>query len=220
MKMKKTIMHHLVLLLAWCLALMPMQVQAHPHVFIDARFELFFDKQKRLAAVRHAWQFGEAYTAFALQGRDTNHNGRIDAKELQALADINIDTLWDSRYFTFVNGAKSGIKYKKPTEYWLTFEGGILTLYFTLPLESPLMMDKRKVSVEVYDPTYFVAFKLVSKKPVEMINAPKTCSLAIKDSAKAQEQAKKDLSESFFEALGAEDNFGVQFSNRAQVTCQ
>ena len=44
-----------------------------------------------------------------------------------------------------------------PTEYWLEFHGGRLTLFYTLPLKRPVAIHG-KATLEVFDPEYFVAF--------------------------------------------------------------
>src|SRR5262249_49448736 len=74
---------------------------AHPHVLVDAKAEMVFDKGK-LTAVRHIWQFDEAFTAFAVQGLDSNNDGKLSDAELAPLAQVNVDSLFDFGYFTYV----------------------------------------------------------------------------------------------------------------------
>ena len=52
---------------------------AHPHVFVDARLEVRFDADGRVAALRHVWRFDDAFSAFASQGLDTNGDGFRDS---------------------------------------------------------------------------------------------------------------------------------------------
>jgi hypothetical protein len=45
---------------------------------VTARAEIVFDAAGRVAAVRHIWQFDEAFSAYAMQGYDANNDGRLD----------------------------------------------------------------------------------------------------------------------------------------------
>ena len=62
-----------------------------------------------------------------------------------------------------------------PTEYWLEFHGGRLTLFYTLPLKTPVAIHG-KATLEVFDPEYFVAFTFPKKKAVTLSDAPAGCT--------------------------------------------
>ncbi len=65
--------------------------------------------------------------------------------------------------------------FEPPTEYWLDFSGGRLTLFYTLPLKAPLTV-KGTATLEVFDPEYFVAFSFVDDGPVSLVDAPANCT--------------------------------------------
>ena len=91
--------------------------QAHPHVFVDAKAELVFDGAGNITAVRNIWRFDEAYSAFASQGLDTDGDGKLSAKELAPLAKLNVDSMVDYAYFTFITSVDGkDIDFKKPTQ--------------------------------------------------------------------------------------------------------
>lgn len=152
---------------------------AHPHVFIDAKADIVFDATGRLAAVRHVWRFDDGYSAFASQGLDTDGDGALSVKELQPLADLNIETMKDYDYFTFVTAGDREVGLGKPVEYWLQSDDGLLTLYFTVPLEKPAEIRGLPASVEVFDPTYFVAFAFVETDAVTLEDGPTACKFSI-----------------------------------------
>ena len=85
----------------------------------------------------------------------------------------------DYDYFTFITAGDEEIGLGKPAEYWLQSDDGLLTLYFTLPTEAPVELRGLPASVEVYDPTYFVAFEFVDDNPVKLEDAPATCKFSI-----------------------------------------
>ena len=60
--------------------------EAHPHVFVDARAELVFDATGQVTAVRHIWQFDQAFSEYAIQGLDANDDGKLSDDELAPLA--------------------------------------------------------------------------------------------------------------------------------------
>ncbi|MEM8636514.1 MAG: DUF1007 family protein [Pseudomonadota bacterium] len=156
---------------------------AHPHVWIDARAELIFDDQNRMVAVRHVWRFDEGFSAYATQGLDENGDGVLSRKELDALAQLNMESLETFEYFTYVQNGSEDPAYGAPEEYWLTFENGLLTLFFRLPMEKPVAADPVKgfkdLTVEVFDPTFFVDLTFVEDDPVLLAGAVESCLVGL-----------------------------------------
>ncbi len=148
---------------------------AHPHVFVDARAEIVFDKAGEITAIRHIWQFDEAFTAFAIQGLDANNDGKLSDAELKPLAKVNVNSLKEYRFFTWLRQGKKSYPFVPPTEYWLEFHGGRLTLFYTLPLKTPVAIHG-KATLEVFDPEYFVAFTFPQHQAVTLTNAPAGCT--------------------------------------------
>ncbi|MEP3279324.1 MAG: DUF1007 family protein [Stappiaceae bacterium] len=153
--------------------------QAHPHVFVEARSELVFDDQKRIEAVRHIWRFDDAFTAFAIQGLDEDGDGTLTQEELQPLAEVNVESLKEYDYFTALFVGQAEVAFSDPTEYWLDFSDGRLTLFYTLPLEAPILMDGQEAEFQVYDPTYFVAFEMTETDPFVLVDAGSSCQMHV-----------------------------------------
>jgi ABC-type uncharacterized transport system substrate-binding protein len=149
--------------------------RAHPHVFVDAKAEIVFDGRGEITAVRHIWQFDEAFTAFAIQGLDANGDGQLSDDELAPLAKVNVDSLAEFGFFTFLTIGGKDQDFVPPSQYWLEFHGGRLTLFYTLPLTTPVAV-KGTATLEVFDPEYFVAFTFVENDPVTLDGAPATCT--------------------------------------------
>jgi ABC-type uncharacterized transport system substrate-binding protein len=148
---------------------------AHPHVLVTARAEILFGAGAEIAAIRHIWQFDPAFSAYAMQGYDANNDGMITIAELAPLAQINVESLSEYGFFTWLTSGDASPTFLDPDEYWLDVYGGQLTLFYTLPLTEPLPVAG-EATLEVYDPEYFVAFSFDATNPVTLIGAPAGCS--------------------------------------------
>jgi ABC-type uncharacterized transport system substrate-binding protein len=160
-----------------CVLLQAAPASAHPHVLVDARAEVVFDTSGRIGAIRNIWQFDEAFTAFAIQGLDTDNDGKLSDAELAPLAKVNVDSLAEFDFFTKLVIGKTRSIMVQPTEYWLEFHDSRLTLFFSLPLQSPVSLSGR-ATLEVFDPEYFVAFTFMKVDPVRLEGAPEGCRAA------------------------------------------
>lgn len=191
---------------------------AHPHVWVEVRSELDYSPDGKLAGVRHHWKFDEAFSTYALQGLETTPDGKPSPATLKELAQVNIESLKEFDYFTYAKRGKQVDAFLPPKDYSLTYDGTALTLHFTLPFANP-PAKKGALTLDVYDPTYFVAFQLADDTPVTLAGAADGCSLALHRPDPAAGQTSATLSESFFNALTTASEFGSQFANRVTVTC-
>jgi ABC-type uncharacterized transport system substrate-binding protein len=204
--------------LALLAALAASPALAHPHVWITARAEIAYGTDGRVSGVRHAWTFDEAYSAFVTQGLDKNGDGKLTPDELADLAKENTESLVDFDYFTLLKAGGAKQAFDPPREPGMTVDGGRATLTFLLPLKAPA--SPKVVSLEVYDPTYFVSFTLAEgDDAIRLANAPRGCATTVTRPKPLDATQQQTLSEGFFDALTASSNFGAQFLNRALVAC-
>lgn len=186
---------------------------SHPHVATIVRSELVFGKDGAIAGIRYAWTFDEFFSEFATQGLDKNGDGIFSREELAELAKVNVETLQESDYFTFGKSGEGKLAFGQPTDYWLEHKDKLLTLHFTLPVKSGAL--KSGISLDVFDPTYFVAFRFAEQNPVKLVDAPANCSFDVKRPAQLSGPQRP---ESFFNTLPGD--FGAQFANSVTVTCK
>ena len=188
---------------------------------MSVRSEILLNPDYQITAIRQAWTFDEFYSAMAVQGLDTNGDGVYSAEELKPLAEVNVKSLKDFDYFTFVHiGDGDNLPLKPPENYSLDYDKGLLTLHLTLPLDKPVDAHGQEVQVDVYDPSFFVAFGFATESPVKLSGASiKDCTAEIKKPDPETEKDAKALSEAFFSQLGPNSNFGAQFAQTVAVKC-
>lgn len=203
-------------LLALCL---PAVANAHPHVWVDAASEVVFDKGQ-IIGIRHHWRFDEAFSAFAVQGLDTDNDGTLTREELQPLAQVNVESLNEYGFFTQLETSGYEAGFADPQDYWLEQDGDHLILHFTLPLARSIAA-KGEFRLEVFDPEYFVAFSLPNTEAVRMSDAPAACTLVVNLAKPVDENAAAMLA-----TIGPEEQLPEEMralteglENSAVVTC-
>jgi ABC-type uncharacterized transport system substrate-binding protein len=189
--------------------------QAHPHVWVKVETTLLYERGA-FSGFRHQWTFDEFYSAMAVEGLDTNKDGKLSREELAELAKVNVTSLKDFSYFTFPQLAGQPVKLTEPRDYWLEHKDGILTLHFVLPFATPVLPEAKGLTFGVYDPSFFIAFELAKgDNPLRLgQGAPKACSLKIG----APERDPRDAS-ALGEQLSAIAGFGVSVAKTASVEC-
>lgn len=191
---------------------------AHPHVWVTAKAEVLYDTDGKVTGIRHAWTFDKGYSAYVTQGLDSNGDGKMTPDELKDLAKENTESLVEFDYFTGlkVNGRKQD--FDSPRDYAMSYENETVTLSYVLPLKTAA--TARTMALEIYDPTFFVAFTLAEgDDAVKLASAPKGCTTTVSRPKPVDAAQQQNLSESFFETLTASSTFATQFANRAIVAC-
>lgn len=174
--------------------------QAHPHVQVSVKSVVVVDDAGEITAIRHAWTFDEAFSAFSTTGLDTNKDGKLDRAELADLAKVNVESLSEYAYFTFLRKGKETSEFSLVKDYHLAHDGKALTLHFTLPVEKKKLAVK-DARFEVYDPSFFVAFEFGKETPVTVEGGKLACTANIKQPNAAASSRLSQMSESFFESF-------------------
>ena len=188
---------------------------AHPHVWVTASSELIFSADGSVTGVRHAWTFDDMFSTYALQGIESKKKGVFTHEELAPLAQTNVESLKEFGYFTFAKADGKKAKFEEPVDYFLEYKDGLLVLHFTLPLKAPV--KSKVLALEVFDPTFFVDFKLADKDPVKLVGAPTACTFDFQRPNDGAASA-QGIDEQTF-TNGANSNFGAMFANKITVTC-
>ena len=188
---------------------------AHPHVWVTMHSELVYDKDGGIVGINHSWAFDDMFSAFATQGLQGKVKGQFTREELAPLAKVNVESLKDYDYFTYVTADNQKIKLGEPMPgYWLDYTNQILTLHFTLPFKTPV--KAKYMRVEIYDPTIFVDFEWAKKNPVHIVDFPHGCKADVVLPHEMTYAEGKRLSN---EALASTFNWGENFANKVLINC-
>ncbi|MEZ5924764.1 MAG: DUF1007 family protein [Hyphomicrobiaceae bacterium] len=204
--------------LAVIVAALPGVARSHPHVFVSVDAEVQYDAQGQMTGVQHSWSFDEMYSASAVLGLDKNGDGAYDRAELQELAQINVESLKEFDYFTFMTIEGEPVTFTAPVDYYVEADAqGLLTLTFTLPMQAPVKHGSLKVDLSIYDPSFFIAFSFAEKNPVRLASsAPVGCEISVR--RPNQEQANTQLTEDMFAGEVTVD-YGSSFADTAEIRC-
>ena len=193
--------------------------RAHPHVWVSVETELQTGPNQEITGFRHKWTFDELYSEFAIQGLDINGDGIYSEEELKPLAQTNVEALKEFEYFTFPFLGNAKLPLKEPgTDYRLVYHDKLLTLYFTLPLATPVPREKFKdFSFAIYDPGMYVAMTFDKKAPVKIASVtPFPCRAHVGGRQPGQEGKLAQLGENIDPA----SNLGLQFAERVTIDCK
>ncbi len=213
----KIVPHRLLgfLLLATSIALGATGAQAHPHVWITVSSELLYAPDGSISGVRHAWTFDDMFTAYALQGIEAKTKGVYSRDELASLAQTNVNSLKEFAFFTFAKADGRKEKFQEPVDYFLDYKDAALTLHFTLPLKTPV--KPKQLALEVFDPSFFIDFKLADKDPIKLVGAPAACRMRFQRSNESNAAAQPLNEQNFVD--GDNSNYGAMFANKIAVDC-
>jgi ABC-type uncharacterized transport system substrate-binding protein len=192
---------------------------AHPHVWVVTKSSLVYAPDGSLVGIRYAWAFDDMYSAFATQGLEQKKKGEFTREELQALAQVNVESLKEYDFFSAarIDGKKA--VFADPKEYHLEFnpKETVLTLHFLLPLKAPAKM--KTLTLETYDPAYFVDFKPAEKDGVALVDAPKGCEFSVGKPQEMTKEMAQKLAEIPMGGQIPENSFGAAYANKLSVKC-
>ena len=187
---------------------------AHPHVWVRATSELVYAPDGRVTGIRQHWVFDDMYSAFAVQGLAGKEKGKFSRAELAPLAKTNVELLKEFNYFTYATADGKKAPFTDPLpDYSLDYKDAVLTLNLTLPFKQPV--KAKDLKIEIYDPTYFIAFELAKQAPVHLVGAPAQCKLAVELPRELTFLEGKRLSNN----PEGMTNWGSHFANKIMVKC-
>lgn len=148
---------------------------AHPHILIDARMVVVFNGDGDVAEVRHEWLFDPAFSAWQVQGRDSDGDGSASEAELAGLASETVRGLGPYRYYTKAGEGVTDLPLASMDKARMTMVEGRLLLVFGLEPQAPYRIGD-SLEIAVFDPEYYTAFTFTEGTAVALEGAPVGCT--------------------------------------------
>lgn len=199
--------------------------EAHPHVWVDMKTEVIFDQNGLINGLGLYWAFDEAYTQTAVQGLDTNKDGKYSDTELAPLAKANLESIATYHYFTVAEFDNQILEFGDvdASAAKQLYSNGRLALHFSLPFKNPVDPRLGNFAVRIFDPEYYIAFNYVDGDPIIVTGRPpKNCAPGLKS-----QPTDNDLSQKR-EYLASKDKewkpspieeFGAIFAQPLVISC-
>ena len=201
------------------LAAATLAASAHPHVWVVAKSSVVYAPDGTVVGIRHSWAFDDMYSAFATQGLEQKTKGQFTREELQPLAQVNVESLKEYDFFTFAKTDGKKAQFDEPRDYYLEFNAKdtVLTLHFLLPLKKPAKVQA--LTLEVFDPSYFVDFQFAEKDAAALVGAPDGCKLNLGKPQEMTKEMAQKLAEIPPGAQIPENSYGAAYANKILVQC-
>lgn len=144
------------LLLIAMLSLLPVPALAHPHIFIDAKFEVVAAPDDSISELRNVWSFDEVFSSSVLMDFGKAGDQTLNASELKAVGKTVRDSLAQYNYYTNVTSNGKAVPMAKPDTIQADYKDGSLTLTFSLKPEQKTPL-KGTTIFGIYDKTLYTA---------------------------------------------------------------
>ena len=131
---------------------------AHPHVWI--RFTAHVQMQgTRVISIAETWRFTEGFPV-QLVGIDAlPDNGPLDAKQTAIFRDQAFSSLAGAQYFSHLYADGEALTLGDPTGFRVSVDHGKLVYTFALTLKKPIDVKAHKVSLGIWDDSFFVDYE-------------------------------------------------------------
>ena len=158
-------------------ALPLMQVQAHPHSWIDLKTEIV-GNETHIQGFKMSWTFDAMTSAYMLDGVDLSAKNR--SKNLDNIASGLMENISTVNYFTYFYDGDSVIESAISERGVLTLNKTQLTLEFYLPLVKPQEISNRPMKLLVYETGYYTAMSWESENDIQLsAELSKHCSVSL-----------------------------------------
>lgn len=151
---------------------------AHLRAAAKARLDVVVDADGTVKALRHVWQFDDAFSNAVLSEFDANGDLKLDDAELQEVSDTIFSSIAEFNYFQHVTADGHAVAMKPPASLMVNFDDQQLLVLFESEPQEPLHL-KGKVHFAVYDPTFYTALDFTDDAYMAVDRMPPGCTRAV-----------------------------------------
>jgi ABC-type uncharacterized transport system substrate-binding protein len=121
------------------------------------------------------------FSAVLMDQFDPDHHGSFDADAQAAMARNVFTNLQGSEYYTHLNVAGEAVPLDRYADFLAGIEGDRVVYRFRLPIEPAPDPRLARVSVELYDPEYFVELSFDERSIALVGSGSEACRIRIVD---------------------------------------
>lgn len=154
----------------------PGPLLAHPHIFVDAGFEILVDDDLQLTGIRTTWVYDEFYSLLITEDLklDQDFDGVLTSEEQALLTgfDMNWSQGFNGDLVAKLNGAPLDLS--QPSEATARLENGRIITTHLRRVQGPAALAGNALSLLPFDETYYTAYEVTM--PVTITGAD-TCMI-------------------------------------------
>ena len=117
--------------------------------------QVFFN-ENGLSGILNHWVYDEVYSTATVASVDSDGDGKLSAKESEALKPIVMSLVSKSNYFNYVQSGSDFLEAKSIKNFSASVEKGRLVLDFMVSFVAPVGDDYSMLVIVVADPTNYV----------------------------------------------------------------
>lgn len=203
------------ILLIAMFSLASLRVSAHPHSWID--IESYIDgSAQQIQGIRMLWKFDPMSSTLLLEGEALEDNKR--QATLNRIALELIKNITEAGYFTEVYWNQQRVELAGASLGKLNIDGLNVSFSFYLSFKKPLALQQGSLTIQVFDPSYYVDMAWRSQDKLELASVLQTtCHAQLIEPNPTPEQ----LSYALALPIDAkpDEALGKLFAQQALITC-
>jgi len=136
---------------------------AHPHVFAEHTMTVMVGTDG-LEGIRFAWAFDEMFSSMIVLTFDTDKDKTFSAGEVRTIEQKHFGNLKDFNFFVQLRVNDKPVAVTAYKDFQVKLVNGQAVYEFTVPVKA----SEGTLEVAVDDPTYYSAFTLSQRSPVQV----------------------------------------------------
>jgi ABC-type uncharacterized transport system substrate-binding protein len=154
-------------------------VDAHPHVWIDARLSLAID-DGLLTRIDAVWRFDELFSEYVETQYDQDGDRRFDAAETEAIRAEAFDGVREFGFLTHLRVDGTVRPFAEYRDFAASIEDDRIVYRFSLLVPERVEPAGQRVVVGVFDETYYIDIALDEHDPVA-VDLATGCTVAVRE---------------------------------------
>lgn len=144
---------------------------AHPHLFLTTYTTFVFDMNGNVSGINARWVFDENFSATIKLDYDKDKDGKFSKTEIQAIKNEAFAALKDHNYFTYIESEGNKYEVNNVNGFSSKIKDGKVEYSFFIPFEVDIEDNFKKITVLMYDKSYYIALNPAEKNSVRVRNS-------------------------------------------------